>query len=432
MKYKKLLDEMTLQRRFERWMIDVNYRGEFDQFKLHLRTLVTDPDEVDRRVQACRTACMNIYDVETMHEYEGGWVCDNCWKQYYKACFHCKKRGRSNAVGRRQVCSTCLAERYTLCRKCSIQYTPDQVNAHRHGAGDCCASPCLEFTFPYDGGHLPQDARVAVDMDDGQITVVGIREVEKYLMTEARNLGAIDQPGSRGNKMYYLAGAVRRTITRDRTNKEGNYATRVKRMAYKEYSLKLEPEILTNIGNIVTKHARAQNVNVAVTRDVNMPSGEFGNVGSCWWTDYKESRCALKSNGGLGLRAFSDAGVVSGRVWVMPMKVGVDGRLYPTFDCDSGIYFVFNGYGSLVDTMGPRVVQKMTGAETYMNVTATVDRYYINKGSGYLVGPQQAIETASRAGLRFTLAAHSNLFTEETGNPSTPKATATRRRTSVA
>lgn len=414
MKYTQMLAEMTLARRWSEWQAAHNWGGSVEQFMAHLRSLVSDPEKIER-VTWC-AHCSNVFDVDQTHPLEAGPTCPDCWERYYPVCEHCGERARCRTMGSRRVCPACLAQRYFLCRQCNNYYLRRYLDAHRHGHDECCASPALEFTFPHGEGRIAQDERVQVFLVEGLVSNPAYLEVQRLLIREAKNIGDVHDQTSRAYKMYRLGNQLTTYVTRDVKTKEGNFPTRVKRAAYKNYSLKLEPRILTEVGNLVGANSKGATFEVAVTRDVNLPPAEFGNNRSCWWTDYTESRCTLKSNGGLGLRAF-DGDAVTGRVWVMGVKQGVDGRMVPTFDTHTGIYLVFNGYGVLAETTGPRVVQHLTGAETYRRVSVGAEsdgRFYINNNSGYLVGPRDPIERSTPYGLSWTLATHSHLYERET------------------
>jgi hypothetical protein len=119
-----------------------------------------------------------------------------------------------------------------------------------------------------------------------------------------------------------------------------------------------------------------------------MSAAAFYHDDSCWWQGYSESRCALKTNGGFGLRTFDRHGDVTGRAWVMPLKLSASGHLEPTFNTETPDAFtVFNGYGDLAGYTAPRIVGHMAGW-TYRKIGFDASPMYVNAG-GYLVAPEE-------------------------------------------
>jgi hypothetical protein len=342
-------------------------------------------------------------------------VCTSC-VVYYTPCGRCRVRNR-NLVAVNEggpVCQECIDQAYTYCRDCAIYYHTQYARAHRHA--QCCESPAQDFTFPCLDDVVGPEERVTVDLERGKLTAVGRAKIVQYLLRVAQNYGDVTVRDTRAWKMYHTALEVDRdVIGRDVKTPEGTYTTRLKRYAYKNWALKIDADIMTEVGNMVFANSRAGNYTVEVTRDLNKNPSEFGNTNSCWWTNYKSARCALKTNGGLALRSMN-GDAVTGRVWVMPLKIGVDGEWAPTFDTHVEAYFVFNGYGDLTETVGPQVLMAMVadsieGEVTYIRTTPTVSRYYVNSNSGYLVGSANMLKAHPR--LTMNLTEHSDLFRRE-------------------
>jgi hypothetical protein len=401
---------------------ELNVRREYDNYIARhgivsraaflkcLRGMVEDPENV--ALHFCGACAYPEHEART-EVIDGIYICQRCLT-YYKACAMCRQRSMNlTAVPDRRggVCGNCRDANYGYCRDCNIYYPNEQARQHRH-ANSCCESPGQDFTFPFGEGHIPPEKQVEVVMQGGSISLTGRAKVVQHLMRVAGDLGDIYENGSRAHKMYALACHIDQGhFSREVKNTDGTYTTRLKRTAYKEFSLKVEPQVLTQIGNIVSQHSSGGTYTVEVTRDLNKNPSEFGNTSSCWWTQYKNSRCALKTNGGLALRSMRGT-AVQGRVWVMPLKIGADQNLAPTFDTSTGIYFVFNGYGDLQETVGPRVLAQMVGAEAVERINVQVDRYYVNNNSGYLVGPQAVVDK-HRRGLVMTLPEHADLYRKE-------------------
>ncbi len=150
-----------------------------------------------------------------------------------------------------------------------------------------------------------------------------------------------------------------------------------------------------------------------------MSAYEFGNEGSCWWGEYGDSRCALKSNGGFGLRSFSADGSgyyggVTGRAWVLPLRWDLPeqhGNLTPTFETMTPDAFaVFNGYGDLSDYTAPRIMAHLAGW-TYRKISFSCSPMWVNSG-GYLVAPEDTVRQQGDS-LRLSVDTHAQLLQQE-------------------
>lgn len=383
---------------------------------VHSVELVTSAKEA-ARVRRC-LGCRYPHDQAQMHEdpeNRAVWACEACWVRFFAVCYDCEQRRRNmtTTIYGHSVCQVCMENTYTFCRNCNGLFRKGEEADHRHGADGCCVSPALEFVFPlFSGESITNDERVEVEVEAGKLSPTGEQEVVRILGRHARALGDIYVQDGRPRKMYTLANAVPRLVSRDVKGKDGTYTTRLKKAAYKEFGLKIDPNVLTSIGNVVSRNSLGGSYAVELTRDLNLPPAEFANTGSCFWTEHAKSRCQLKTNGGMGLRSF-DGKKVTGRAWVYALKAEVDGRLRPTFDTDTGIFLTYNGYGRLADLAAPQVIQAMVGSETYARVRLNDGSIYMNTGTACLVGPSAVVEKFVGHGLLLTMDEHSNLYTTE-------------------
>jgi hypothetical protein len=204
--------------------------------------------------------------------------------------------------------------------------------------------------------------------------------------------------------------------------KDGNYTKRLSRYAYKTYGLRVPPEVISEVGNIARQHSEGSEVEVEVTRNLNLSAEDFGHEESCWWQSYYHGRCALKTNGGFGLRSFGEftdywgntnSDTVTGRAWVMPVKHDGD-RWLPTFETESPDGFiVFNGYGELSGYTPARIIGHMAGM-TYRKITFYADPMYVNGESGYLVTNEElATEFDDGGTISLPTEQHSDLHRRE-------------------
>lgn len=330
----------------------------------------------------------------------GGRVCESCRIDEWWWCNDCNLWNHyeeyNSTADDTGVCDWCV-DNYFYCDMCELYYSND--SGHTHGGDDgCCESPAQVFVVGTPKGPLTNDTRITVALDEGRINGAGRDAITQRMRVWSANTPS-DEFTSAGinvrQAVYEAAHSVGDHVGWEWTGANGNFTTRLKRSLYNAYKLRIPAEVLTEIGNIANTHLTGGEHTVAVTRDLNLGAHEFHHGGSCWWSDYSYSRCTLKSNGGFGLRSF-DGPHVTGRAWVMPLKVRTDrpasNRDYQaTFDTrDPDAWVVFNGYGNLDGHMAAAVMSDLLGLP-YRPVTFGVSRMYVNSEHGYLLvahGPE--------------------------------------------
>lgn len=333
-------------------------------------------------------------------------VCDRC-EGYTSDC--------TTTVSGNEWCQDCADNYASYCEHCDESYDSDECLEHEHLCD--CEPPTLNVNMRNGSGTISQDERTKIALPGGVIDDEGISRIRDLL----RNNGLC------GGAFHALADTDRRWQT-----KEGNYTKRFSRYAYKHDGTKITPEVLTLIGGIAREHSsEGSEWNVEITRDLNLSAEDFGNEDSCWWGSHHESRCALKNNGGFGLRAFADVerqryvygagtyetytqrNVVQARAWLMPVRMA-DGKFTPTFDaehCDA--LLVFNGYIEGSEGWGytpARIVAHMTGW-TYRKVGLNSAPMYVNGTNGFLVGPEEIVSVTDR--VHMNMDAHGSLYYHE-------------------
>lgn len=331
-------------------------------------------------------------------------------------CATCETKHRTREDCPREFCDDCddYHDRDQWGQiECPGWYCEDCDDYHDYGDGcprpsydGCCNAPRQQFTIRNDGKPpLASDTRAPVTLPAGVISDEGLREIQRYLLRMAR---ASDQRGL-GELVYEIQDA----LGSQWQTKTGNYTKRLSRYAYQQHQVKITPEVLSQVGCIASDHSKAVSFDVDVTRNLNRPPGDFYHDESCWWQSYSESRCALKTNGGFGLRSFGQYGNVSGRAWVMPLHKNADGYLVPTFDTMTpDAFVVFNGYGDLGGYTGARIMAHMSGW-TYAKIGFECDPMYINAG-GYLIAPEQTVQTCKS--LDLNVRQHADLNERELAN----------------
>ncbi len=400
-----------------------------DSFLARLRAKVINPSKVDT-VHFCAD-CTKPVTGRLRRTGGDRMVCATCIEGY-TACSDCatlhQAADMTAAEGDKAVCARCVRN-YMWCEECNLHYNRrdvDKAKFHRH-FDRCCASPQVEFAVPNGGEPLPNDTIVGVTMEDGLISEAGMEAVTQVLVRYAVNLAreqgdpsSYGIPDTEPGRWYQVGYSVNQVGNRFKT-KDGAFAKRVGRYAYKQFGLKMPEQLMAKVGTTASDHSRAKAFSVSVTRELNGGPEEYGNAASCWWQSYGQHRCTLKSNGGFGLLTHAHGQVV-GRTWVIPLRLQRNGARppsgpFPTFDAmNADVFMVFNQYGELANHVGPRLLAHMIDRDwTYQAVTYE-GSLYVNNDSAYLVGSEDDIKHITRGGvqgLAMDFDQHSNLFATE-------------------
>ncbi len=375
------------------------------RFLQSLRDAVRDPDNIDILIAFC-DGCGDPEWIDELESARGDedetLICESCWNSW-TACSFCEHKYPASEIttllyGGTNACEGCRDEHCTFCEVCDGYHNDDDIDHDHDDDGSCCSSPQPEFTVRNDGCEpLANDTRVTITLPAGTISAEGLGEIRAYLR----------------RCDYYTLSDNLSVLGDQWQERNGNFTKRLSNYAYKIAKIKLSPEILSQIGCIARDHSQQVAAHVEVTRQLNLSSADFGNDGSCWWSTYSESRCALKTNGGFGLRKFSavDSSWVKGRAWVMPLRLNKQKLLRPAFNTlTPDAFMVFNGYGELGGYAAPRIVAHMTGW-TYRKIEFRCSPMWINNDNGYLIAPE--IITQSVSSLILDVNQHSGLFDRE-------------------
>ena len=374
--------------------------GRHAAFREYLRENITDPDSIGE-LDFCGKCGYPGWD-DDMSSCDDAWYCDDCWNELPE-CASCDEKcpngDLTETLSGSDICESCRVNYYSYCEYCDGYYNDNDSYDHDHEQGNgCCDSPQPGFSVRNDGCEpLAAGTRITFELPAGTIDAEGLEAIRQCLHSNGYSGLSYDvSDGKLGNQWQ----------TRD-----GNFAKRLSRHAYKAYGIKLSQEIMSQVGCIARDHSNAVSVTVEVSRELNESAEYWYHVGSCWWLSYSESRCALKTNGGFGLRSFA-GGTVSGRAWVLPLRKDEQGKLTPTFETMTpDAFVVFNGYGNLSGYAAPRIIAHMAGW-TYRKISYDDGTMYVNAG-GYLVAPEDIAAPYTDGSLRTHLSQHSCLYETE-------------------
>jgi formylmethanofuran dehydrogenase subunit E len=408
--------------RDESWFSRPN-RFEFAQ-ELHLA--VADPESID--VVWCQSCEEPTRETDALLVDGGeGWACESCYSDNYSTCSDCDNVVHdqdTNYIHGETVCTRCTDRYYSFCEDCDCYYHDDYAEDHTHGGCDC-ESPQQVFQMRNDGEPvLNQDERVTIALPSGVISPEGIQQIVQLISKQAytverpvyhpENYSAYRAADEERCKWWNLANKLEAELGAEWQTREGNYTKRLSKLAYKSQGLKIPPAVLSQVGCIARDNSTGVDFEIEVTRNLNLSAEEFYHEDSCWWQSYSESRCSLKSNGGIGMRTFSQWGYVTGRAWIMPLKLDEFDKFQPTFDSlTPDAFMIFNGYGDLSGYTPARIMAHMAGM-TYRKVEFDCSPMYVNNGNGYLVTSEE-IAAKYPAGSRVSLYTdtHSTLHHDE-------------------
>jgi hypothetical protein len=307
-------------------------------------------------------------------------VCESC--AYCEGCCDCvtcescqERTSYTQTVGGSEWCEGCCDSYASYCDECEEYYPDDDSHSH-----DCdCAVPEPEFQFPADGhGTIGNDERFTVELPKGTIDDEGLRRITYLVQDELRE--------NIWENNWYVPDVISEVGPTWQTRR-GNFTRRLSSALHK-HGVKLSPATISEIGNIARQHSSGEATwHIEFTRDLNQPADYFYHDDSCWWQSYHESRCCLKSWGGLGIRSFrnadSNAWSPTGRAWIQPL----DENLEATHDTlGAHAYVVYNGYGDIDGYIAARIVAHLTG-RSYRKVGFVAGVQYINNG-GFLVADE--------------------------------------------
>jgi len=164
----------------------------------------------------------------------------------------------------------------------------------------------------------------------------------------------------------------------------GTLPKRISAYTYKKSGFKLPPATLSEIGNIARRYTVGMNeYHFDFNTALDWQRGQFGDHGSCFWSERLGARDMIKDAGGYAIRFFreqNDPDSGYARCWIIP---------HPT----KSMIILFNIYGfNGNQIVVPRILSEFLGTTyngrsvQFRNNGDDSGELYINGGSCWLVG----------------------------------------------
>lgn len=161
----------------------------------------------------------------------------------------------------------------------------------------------------------------------------------------------------------------------------GKFTKRVQQYYHKAHGIRMPESFLEVVGNEARAHATDGLEYIFDFDDeFDWQDGDFGDGGSCYWSDYAGARLMLRNNGAYAIRFFDEAGEGYARAWVVPI--------------DDGKYIVFNGYGLQPDSTLAitQILANWLGLGYRRIDIRAPHMLYINGNRGYVIGHPDATQ----------------------------------------
>jgi len=162
----------------------------------------------------------------------------------------------------------------------------------------------------------------------------------------------------------------------------GKFTKRLGKYIHAQTGKKLSPSARARIGQIVARY-KTKTVYYDVTSDLDWDAGDFGDAGSCFWSDRSSARLTMNDDSNFyAVRLYEDSAyeLGYGRCWLQQI--------------DESTFVIFNAYSEKnnihLDDFA-RIVQDLTGASearfvTVVNHGVSDGMLWVNGGRGILVG----------------------------------------------
>lgn len=225
----------------------------------------------------------------------------------------------------------------------------------------------------------------------------------------------------------------------------GTLSKRIQSLVFKKFDIKLPESIVTNLGNLANQHTlTGRSFIFDFDNTLEWEAGDFGDDGSCFWTDKSYILPTLQHFGGLALRLWHQAangqytGV--GRALLLPYVAKQQSGYHPEEWAKPDALLVFNGYGKDMANYGKSSISSQRYGKmqvldyarllalflgvSYQRVRMRVNASYSsplyinNDGNAVVVGPADVIKPWAPTG---ALGAKRYTFLDTTWDPAEQK-----------
>ena len=223
-----------------------------------------------------------------------------------------------------------------------------------------------------------------IELPDNAISEYGISCIQTEISTWRSNRELVLKEGSgyRNVSSYFSDDEVEYLWK----NSQGIFTKRLSKYFYDTYGVKFTPSQLETIGN----HAKSnsidnKNFNIAITRNFNWRSGDFGDHGSCFWGDRNGARTMLDENGAYAV-LFYKKGNNNERYY--PKGYSGYGRAW-LVNIDDG-FIIFNAYGISLQSVA-HILFSISNSSYYRKIYLynngdDTGILYINGSRGWIIG----------------------------------------------
>jgi hypothetical protein len=170
----------------------------------------------------------------------------------------------------------------------------------------------------------------------------------------------------------------------------GTFPKRLSKFFFQSHGIKCPTSFMQALGNLARQHsADAITYTFDFTDTFDWDDGDFGDSGSCYWSDRTAALGMLAENAALAIRFYADASGFA-RAWVAQLS--------------EKRYIVFNGYG--IETRKIAHIMATWLGLGYKKIRLanngeTAGMLWINGDSGYLIGTSEQTAALERHDLGF-------------------------------
>jgi polyhydroxyalkanoate synthesis regulator phasin len=232
---------------------------------------------------------------------------------------------------------------------------------------------------------------------EGVISETGQNDIEWYLQTKLNGLDETTGKWSETKRDYHPLPKEFEWVW---TTNRGTLPKRITSYYYKNWQVKLSPEIVTELGNRGKLHAsKAQTIVMDMTDSIDWQDGQFGDNGSCFWGEKSGAKSMIEKHG-FAVRAYKarDAYTIKEGDPIVWSHIRGYARAWLA-EVRRNVVVVFNGYGE--STLNFARLLALKFGCSYKRINLLNNGYddgvlWINGAVGYLIGEHSKIEGFSK------------------------------------